>query len=346
MPIAGDSGGGQLAHFEFPLLRMPERCAVIKKNHMRHLLSILLLAAMTSVSLGQKTKFVSRGAEGGGIEEYYVLKENRKVKHGTYVRYLPPFGTRDYVLMEVGSYSNGEKQGVWEYYYSNGFQKSSWNKLKEKGTYVNGKKNGLWTSYFRDTVVNISKVRSFGDKRGIDSVNLSIEYGTSKVKQAGRYLNDQRVGEWVAFDFSNRLVQKYDFETGRLLYENSIKDSADYNLNRKPLFIGGLICLNEFLLNNCKFADVLIGNDSTYVTIAFTVNTNGTTEDLRIDRTGHSKALEREMLRLISSTDSNWLPAIENGQARNYEYKIRMDIIPYADNGQNRRFKSFFAILE
>ena len=86
------------------------------------------------------------------------------------MRYLPPFGTRDYVILESGSYVNGEKNGVWEYYYSDGFQKSSWNKLREKGAYVNGKKNGVWSSFYLDTLTNISDAQSFGNKMRIDSV--------------------------------------------------------------------------------------------------------------------------------------------------------------------------------
>lgn len=313
---------------------------------MRYQLVFLLLTIETSVSLGQETKFVSRGAESGGIEEYYVLKENKKLKHGTYVRYLPPFGTRDYVILESGSYVNGEKQGVWQYFYSNAFQKSSWNKLKEKGAYVNGKKNGVWSSYYLDTVANISSAQSFGNKIRMDSINLFIEHKTNKLKQAGMYLNDKKVGEWVSFDYHNKLTQKYNFKTGKLLFESSIKDSIDYNLNRKSLFIGGLICLTEFLYDNYKSTDVLIEEDSTYVTIAFTLNTNGSTQEHRIIRTSHSKYLEKEILRLISSTDFNWLPALVNGQKVNYEYKISMDIIRYPDKGQNRSYKSFFSILE
>lgn len=316
------------------------------KNNLRPLILILIFASQPLDLLGQETKFVSRSAESGGIEEYYVLKENKKVKHGTYVRYLPPFGTRDYVILESGSYINGEKDGVWEYYYSNGFQKSSWNKLREKGAYVNGKKNGVWTSFYMDTTTNVLNKKRFGNKKRMDSVNLFIGHETNKLKQAGTYLNDKKVGEWVSYDYFNRLVQKYNFNEKKLLFEKSINDSLDYNLNRKPLFIGGLDCLIAFLFNNYESTRVLIDKDSTYITIAFTINTNGSTQEHRITRTSRSKDLEKEMLRLISSTDFNWLPAVENGQTKNYEYKIGLDIIQYPDSGQNLRYKSFFTILD
>lgn len=313
---------------------------------MRHLILILIFVSPTSDLLGQETKFVSGSAEDGGIEEYYVLKENKKVKHGTYVKYLPPFGTRDYVILESGSYINGEKNGIWEYYYSNGFQKSSWNKLREKGAYVNGKKNGVWTSFYMDTTTNAISKEIYGNKKTTDSVNLFIEHKTNKLKQAGMYLNDKKVGEWVSFDYFNRLVQKYDFKENKLLFEKSINDSLDYNLNRKSLFIGGIACLTDFLYYNFKSTSVAIDKDSTYITFAFTVNINGSTQEHRIIRTSRSKGLEKEMLRLISSTDFNWLPAVENGQMKNYEYKIGLDIIRYPDSGQNRRYKIFFTILE
>jgi len=318
--------------------------AVIAKK-MRYLLLLLILTIETSVSMGQETKFVSKSADSGGIEEYYVLKEDEKVKHGSYVRYLPPLGKRDYVILESGNYANGEKNGVWEYYYSNGFQKSSWNKLREKGAYVNGKKNGVWSTFHLDTVTNISGAQSFGNNMKTDSVNLFIEHKANKLKQAGMYLNDKRVGEWVSFDYDNKLIQKYNATKGKLLFDSSIKDSSEYNLNRKPLFIGGLNSLTEFLNYNYKSTSVLIEKDSTYVTVAFTVNTDGRTQEPRIIRTSKSKSLEKEILRLISSTDNNWIPALVNGEKVNYELKVSMDIIRSTVNGQKSNYKSFFALF-
>ena len=51
------------------------------------------------------------------------------------------------------------------------------------------------------------------------------------------YLNDKRVGEWVSFDYHNKLTQRYNVTKGKLLFDSSIKDSSDYNFNRKPLLL-------------------------------------------------------------------------------------------------------------
>ena len=60
------------------------------------------------------------------IEKYQVLKENRKVKHGKYEKFLAG------KLIETGQYSNDEKSGVWKYY---GYKKE----LNLEYDYDNGK---------------------------------------------------------------------------------------------------------------------------------------------------------------------------------------------------------------
>src|SRR5690349_19240177 len=50
-------------------------------------------------------------------EEYYVLKNDEAIRHGTYVKYRRASLTVQ--LLEAGSYSNGKQNGLWEYYHDN-----------------------------------------------------------------------------------------------------------------------------------------------------------------------------------------------------------------------------------
>ena len=294
--------------------------------------------------LGQETKFVLKEGQ-GFTEEYDVLKSDKKVKHGTYVKYRKPFG--QYVIIESGGYQNGEKHGQWEIFY-NETSRKIWNSIKEKGNYVNGKKNGLWTYYYLDTTANNTNVEKSGTNNLSKSVSVSIDQKNEKLRQAGMFLNDKRVAEWVSFDYKGEVFQRYNFSKSKLIYEKSITDSVSYNTNRKPLFIGSHPCLTYFISNNVDFAQILnkVDRDSTYATINFTINEQGKTQDIEIITNYENKPFKDEMQRLISQTDSYWLPGLKDGLKIPQPYKIRYDIVR-TDNSQNSKsWRTFFRTIE
>jgi len=66
----------------------------------------------------------------------------------------------------------GNRQGYWEFYYTNG-------KLREKGYYIDDKREGLWKTYREDG-------------------SLSIK---------GVYLNDKVDGLWEIYDRNGDLIK-------------------------------------------------------------------------------------------------------------------------------------------
>lgn len=307
------------------------------------LLGTLLYLLATSFCFGQETKFVSKDG-GGFIEEYYVLKSDKNLRHGTYVKYRQPFG--QVVVIESGNYSNGLKHGLWEEFY-NEFSRKSWNAIKERGQYVSGKKNGVWTYYHLDTTTNVTNLEKVGQKR-TESVNVSIDNKDAKLRMAGMYLNDKRVGEWTSWDRYGEIIQKYNFTTGRLGFENSIKDSTLWNSNRKPLFIGGLPGLSHYLATNIRMANTAfkVNQDSIHAIITFNIDQDGKTNSIEVtDNSGH-KDLKAELIRLTSSTDTHWIPGLKNGFKSEYQFKLRYDIIRIEYTPTSRKWKSHFSVIE
>lgn len=284
----------------------------------------MILLLVCSNSFGQQTKFVLKD-RGGFKEEYYVLKNEKKIRHGTYVKYRQPLG--EYVIIESGNYSNGEKNGLWEIFY-NSFARNTWNAIKEKGNYVNGKKNGIWTYYYLDTMTNLTNIETFGQKRKKDSINLSIDQRNAKLKLAGMYLNDKRVGEWTSLNYLGNLSQKYNFSTETLLYDESVIDSLQYNQNRRPLFVGGYSNLNDFLYRNLDIGDFInkIGKDSTYAIAQFTIDEQGKAADIVVTSNSDNKILKEEFSRVINLNDFNWIPGLKDGQKEKFALKLRVDI--------------------
>jgi antitoxin component YwqK of YwqJK toxin-antitoxin module len=310
---------------------------------MRLLVTVTFFLAFY-LCFGQETKFVSK--DGGGFtEEYYVLKNDKNVRHGTYVKYRQPFG--QIVIIESGSYTNGEKNGLWEEFY-NEFSKKTWNAIKEKGNYVNGKRNGIWTYYHLDTATNITNVGKIGQNKEAQSVNVNIDQKDARLRLAGIFLNDKRVGEWTSWDIHGVLIQKYNFSTGRIIFDGSIKDTVLWNTNRKPIFVGGPQSLSYHLATNIKPTQIAnkMKRDSIGAMITFNIDKYGKTNNITVPMNSGDQALEDELIRLISTTDSFWIPAIKEGVKFEYTFKLRYHIILIESTPNSRQLRSYFSVIE
>ncbi|MEI6576712.1 MAG: hypothetical protein WCO63_11090 [Bacteroidota bacterium] len=323
---------------------------------------ITLIILICHETYSQETKFVLKVHQ-DFKEEYYVLKSDKKIKHGTYVKYKHMlFGVQ---LIESGLYKNGLKTGLWEFY-NQARAVNTMNSIRERVLYKNGKKNGIFTSYYLDTIPDLKHSQVYEGKRRTDSVSVELAPESLKLKLAGIYKDDQRIGEWSALNENAELFQKFDFSKGRLLFDSSLKDSSEYNKNRVPLFIGGLPCLIDFLADAFDYTlfDSFLVFDSTSVVLHFKIDSLGhvseaqllqsglarkkpkiffdsisiVIERVHIDTLGHNsepkmqdiryanKKLRKEAIRLVNLTEGNWIPALKNGNAVSLEYKIKFTL--------------------
>lgn len=313
---------------------------------MRQHFILIVFLALTLNSFSQETKFILK-RNNDYNEEYYVLKNDKNIKQGSYVKYKMGV-LSGIIILEAGEYINGQKNGQWEYFYDASSAHAK-NNLKEKGSFVNGKKNGIWTTYYRDTIPDEVSRTSFGTKKRIDSISFNIDQKAVKLRTVGMYLNDKRVGEWISFSPSGTIAQKYNFTTSTLIYDLTIEDSLKYNTNRKPLFIGGYTCLIDFLNTNLNLLSILTqpNVDSTYATITFTINKQGSPEDFNVISNSKNEYSKKELIRLFASTDQYWLPGLKDGIPINDVYKVRFDMI--IDRGtlnESKRLTLSFKTLE
>ena len=272
-------------------------------------------------------------------EEYYVLKDNKKIKHGTYVKYREPgvsfssnsisFGPSELHLMTTGKYENGLKSGLWEYYHEYNYSRFSTNSIKVRGNYINGMKNGVWTTYYLDTIPEIIQTEEYGKQNKSDSVNIKIIHNSEKLQSAGSYINDKRVGEWVSFEYTGEEYQRYNFTSGKLIKDKSLDDTTSLNKNRKALFIGGLPCLIDLLFNEIRLTDPLskMKVDSISIVVSFLINKEGDVFQPEIFRTNAPKAFNNEAIRLVGLTKNSWIPSIQNGERTDTNYKLQFLIV-------------------
>lgn len=285
------------------------------------------LEEANELNKGRVHPIASVGINMGFSEEYYVLKSDEEVRHGTYVKYRNAIGGIQ--IVESGEYSNGQKTGVWRTFHRPN-SKGTLNSIKEKGNYVNGKKNGVWTYYYLDTIPQEINEQRFGNKKKTDSINVSINQQSTKLKNVGMYLNDKRVGEWNSYTYAGDNYQKFNFSKKKLLLDKSIKDTLDYNTNRKALYVGGIICLTNLLAHEFKLSiDIMqrVKHDSTSIIVSFTITKDGNVINPKVEKSSGNRLAEDEAIRTIRVTDQNWIPALADSKTVDSNYKVQFSII-------------------
>lgn len=292
---------------------------------------ILFVFFLSNNVSGQDTKFIQK-QKYGTIEEYYVLKKDKKIKHGQYIKYKTHMFGGQIVVIESGNYNNGLKDDIWEIYHDQLFSKNTWNKLKAKGVYVQGKKNGLWKYYYPDTTdipLNISHVAK-------DSTVLHLSHEGTRLKQVGLYISDEKYGVWSFFDYNGNLIQKYNYSTKKLLLDNSIKDSSQYNLNRRAIFIGGISTLINNFTGDKYFTSypqylLKLKQDSILVNISFEIDKAAVVKSVKVSANTGEKEFQKTLIEdftaYIQKTADSWIPALAAGEETIFTYKMQYSLV-------------------
>lgn len=123
----------------------------------------------------QETKKVKKKSKNPYfVETYYVLKSDKKIKHGKYLKETP-----NGKLLVKGFYSNNKKDSTWEFF---NYQSS----LIKKGKYEKGSPIGIWEVYngqsepiYKYKVSNDSII-DYNWKNNNDRKTTIIENGITK----------------------------------------------------------------------------------------------------------------------------------------------------------------------
>ena len=137
------------------------------------------------------------------------------------------------------------------------------------------------------------------------------------------------------------LVQKYNFSTG-ILYDKSIGDSINHNLNRSALFLGGREQLDIHLHTSIRRSSVfddLHGSkqDSVAAVATFTIDGMGGVKNILLSRSNAPKKFNAELLRVISTTEHFWIPAIIDG--KKVEFAAKMTIAVKIKKEESNHFE-------
>jgi len=185
----------------------------------RQLLTFLtLLWVLTATS--QETKLVTIKIDGQISEKYYVLKTDKKTKHGEYVSYYT-VTDEEYKKVKKGTL-------LVEYI------------QKEKGYYKFGKKDSIWTEYFAPQRISIN-----GGKQ--------TSYGG--VKSVGSYKDDKKVGIWQTA--KNEITERYDYDNNKKL-PPYIHVNPTYPQSAKEAGLQGIVTISFQTHKDCSVTDITV----------------------------------------------------------------------------------------
>ncbi len=168
------------------------------------------------------------------LEEYYVLKEDKSIKHGQYVKYEKS----SLIPVELGHFANNLKEGTWYICDSKGI-------LRNIGRYSGGQRSGKWLEFFKPT--NNSFLNGIAEHAGLkadikidDEGNATVDVDGLRLSSEGNYLNGKKTGLWKYYTRKGDLIQKYDHSKNSMVLNREKESSTS-----KCPFVGGYERLSD-----------------------------------------------------------------------------------------------------
>lgn len=240
--------------------------------------------------MSQKLKVVKSVNSEGEKEIYYVLKSNRTIRHGMYLKI-----GRNRQLLEQGSYENNIKNNIWTKYVDynkfdlNGYYEK---KVRKKSFYKNGYVDSVWI------------YNTFNDQ----------------IAKKVYYFNNETDSTWVCFDDNERKEYIFDFRKNDVVEYNWNNKSREYYVYREEIWVEEQIDSPPIILNPFVVAQEIVYPPEALrkgikgqVLVSVTIDETGEMGDIKIEKAIH-ELLDKEALRVIKKCNLNWFPAKRNGQ--------------------------------
>jgi len=293
-------------------------------------LGMLGLSVVTAITASAQddTELVQLHNQFGETEEFGVLKSNKTLRQGSYVKYRVVRGPSNSIaLLETGKYERGYKEGEWRT-----FVRSPYNKLASKGSYHAGLPEGQWF-YYHEPKPGVSGKAVPAGKNSKVSLTVDQEDSTAVVRAKGMCRQGKKVGLWKYYDAQATLVQAINESTNQLMYWASAVGqpvSGEIVTDNHPLlYVGGKAQLLLDLYDFIK-AKSLLRNGADFLKDGQIVNTELL---IPVDSLGHQTTLtlahnkvpskyEQFLLMQLSQQDVHWLPKVEHGKAVPADYRL------------------------
>ena len=271
--------------------------ATILKTMKRILIISTLLGLIISInSHGQETK-KKRVQKENFIEEYYILKDNKNIKHGQYVKF------KKYILdqripIEFGFFENDKRVGEWYFFYSTG-------SLESFGKYHADEKQGLWKEYYKHVNKNesiTSLLNGHSDVVVDENGSISIEQNDSLMSAMGIYDSGKKMGTWNYYDGNGTLIHVFNHSTDKMIF-SSVSDST----NQKCPFLGGIDRFYSLYFKNKETIEFNNELSDIKLILKLEFKEGGLIVE-KVGSTGTEKT-DLELEHLIQAFPNDWIPS-------------------------------------
>jgi hypothetical protein len=264
-------------------------------------LPLLLVFSFTIRSIFAQETELKIKVSSSYIEEFDVLKSDKKIRHGSYLKYS--YGLLYKIFIhETGQYYYNKKDSIWKKLVSN--------QLEEEFSYEKGILEGKYNKYFIDTSnveVKLKLVNNPGKKNDYAIADLNKENGKKII--SGYFHENKKSGVWTYYDLKGKIFFQFNYDDSLIIVDRS--DSI-YNVkitdplfNSKPIYLGGSkdglgIELIPAIFQYFK-------GDSISITFKFQIRQDGNLDQIEILESSYSKGKEKK---IIGSTkiSQNWIP--------------------------------------
>lgn len=219
-----------------------------------NIFKFLLIVAIFSFNQSHSQELKKKKKVSGNyLEEYTVLKEDKKIRHGQYIKYRIDILDNKSISV-IGQFNSGKKIGNWFYFYPNG-------QLEIEGRFENDQKEGLWRYYYRplDDKPNISSL--FEVNKGLifkEDGNVEVDKSNLTISSEGVFRIGTKIGSWNYYTREGQLFHKFDHSSNEL-----ISGIANDSLNRVCPFLGGVDRFNsQFFAINTQLSTTLPSSNS------------------------------------------------------------------------------------
>jgi antitoxin component YwqK of YwqJK toxin-antitoxin module len=218
----------------------------------------LLLLATSALVNAQELKRVTKSTNQFG-EIYYVLKNDKKIKQGQYLKYFESMNLHDKAIESYGSYDNNKKTGAWIFCDAEDMS----NPLIAIGEFMNDNKVGRWVYFYKPISDNDSIIDFTGNNkhtkvllptRENEKFNITLDTTGIGTAATGDYIDNKKTGIWSYYYKNGSVACKYNFSEKALIYNNGLisydqlggierfkalfhKSTFEKRINDQPFFV-------------------------------------------------------------------------------------------------------------
>ncbi|MCA6077937.1 energy transducer TonB [Fulvivirga sedimenti] len=198
--------------------------------------------------------------------------------------------------------------------------------LISEGNYHDGSKVGLWKEWYADGspkseiewVEEDHLIMQFYDSAGLHSVvdgDGLYYYNTKEITHNGQVKGGKKDQVWTGFE-EGRKVYEESYEDGEFIHGKSfLEDGSEIRytvLIKSTEYKAGKENLYDMIRRNMVYPEYSMSmGDQGKVYVEFTIDKDGTPQDLRVVR-GISPELDKEALRVLGKMGM-WNPALHRG---------------------------------